>query len=78
MNSEDKKWRAESDARTLASAMEIKQDRDRLVMAQKAALDMARKVQKEARNMVLVSGIKQDNINHADSGVGRFKIKKGA
>lgn len=37
MSADEKKWRAESDARTLADAEDIKSDADRLAAAQAAA-----------------------------------------
>ncbi|MEK6346364.1 MAG: hypothetical protein V4764_02730 [Burkholderia sp.] len=41
MSTEDKRWRARSDADTLAAAQEIMQDRGRLSAAQRSAKEQA-------------------------------------
>lgn len=55
---EDKRWRAESDARTLAAAEEIKRDKARVRAAMKEALRLAREVSKQAANLKKVGGKK--------------------
>lgn len=52
--SEDK-WRAESDARTLAEAEVIKADSKRFKAAQKAAKEMARSKKVEADSMMQIA-----------------------
>ena len=52
---EEKKWRAESDARTLAEAEVIKGDEDRLKAASEAAEDMAKQAQEEAHGLATVA-----------------------
>lgn len=47
----DRKWQAESDARTLAEAEEIKTDKPRAVRAVKAAKKQAADAAKSLRNM---------------------------
>jgi len=45
---EEKKWEAESDARTIAEAEAIKGDPERIKAAQKAAKEMSEERQREA------------------------------
>ena len=45
---EEKKWQAESDARTIAEAEAIKGDPERIKAAQKAAKEMSEEKQREA------------------------------
>jgi len=45
MAAQEKKWRAESDAETLARAAEIKGDKGRLAAAQKVATEKAKQYQ---------------------------------
>ena len=45
---EEKKWEAESDARTIAEAEAIKGDPERIKAAQKAAKEMSEEKQREA------------------------------
>lgn len=52
---EEKKWRAESDARTLAEAEVIKNDEQRLKLAKEVAKKMAEKAQDEAHSMKTVA-----------------------
>ena len=52
-------FRAESDARALAEAAEIKGDKGRMVKAQRAATRLARERQKEAAAMKQVSKAKR-------------------
>lgn len=53
---EDKRWRAESDARTLAAAEEIKRDKVRVRAAMKEALRLAQEVSKQAADLKKVGG----------------------
>ena len=46
MTAQDKKWRAQSDARTLAEAQEIRSDKSRLAPAKIAAKEIIRNHQK--------------------------------
>lgn len=55
---EERRWRAESDARTLAEAEEIKRDKARKRAAMKEALRLARDVAKQAANLKKVGGKK--------------------
>jgi len=55
MTAEDKKWQAECDARTLAEAEAIKDDKDRLSAAQEAAKAMVDEKQAEAAGMAKVA-----------------------
>ena len=45
MSAEEKRWRAESDARTLSDALAIQKDAKRLAAAKKAAQDMIKATQ---------------------------------
>lgn len=56
MTADEKKWRAESDARTLAEAQKILQDNARSKAAKKAAMTMAKDLEKSATNMKLAAG----------------------
>jgi len=51
MTKQDRIWQAQDDARTLATAEVIIQDKPRLALAQKAAARMAEERQKEAKAM---------------------------
>ena len=55
MTADDKRWQAESDARTLAEADVIKQDKPRLDAAATAAQRMAEKQREEAAAMSRVA-----------------------
>jgi hypothetical protein len=55
VSDDEKKWRAESDARTLAETEVIMGDKDRLSAAREAAKKMADKAQEEARGMANVA-----------------------
>jgi len=55
MTAEDKKWRAESDARTLADAEAVKDDKERLEAAQEAAKAMVDEKNAEAAGMAKVA-----------------------
>jgi len=55
MNKEEKKWRAEDDARTLARAQEIASDAKRMRAAETQAKQMASKVIQEAKNLQAVA-----------------------
>ena len=54
----DKKWEAESDARTLMEAGVIKTDSKRLRAASNAATRMKKEKQDEAKAMARVAGLK--------------------
>lgn len=56
ITSEEKRWRAESDARTLAEAQKILQDSSRSKAAKKAAMTMAKDLENSAANMKLAAG----------------------
>ena len=45
MSAEEKRWRAESDARTLSDAIAIQKDAKRMAAAKKAAQDMIKATQ---------------------------------
>lgn len=51
MTKEDKKWRAQCDARTLADAEAIKTDKARLKLAQMKAKEMAKEAEVKAKAM---------------------------
>lgn len=51
LSADEKKWKAESDARTLSEAEIIKKDESRLVAAQEAAKELAKDSKKEAEAM---------------------------
>ncbi len=51
MSAEDRKWKAENDARTLADAEAIKIDRSRMTAARQAARRMAKEEQERATAM---------------------------
>ncbi len=55
LSAEEKKWRAESDARTLAEAEAIKADPKRLKVAQGAAKEMAEEEERRAKAMKAVA-----------------------
>lgn len=55
MSVEDKKWQAQSDARTLAEAEVIKGDPERLKAAQEAAVKLAEESREEAEGMSMVA-----------------------
>ena len=57
MTAQEKKWRAESDARTLAEAQKILQDKARSKAAKSAAMNLAKDLEWSATNMNLVSGV---------------------
>ena len=52
---QEKKWQREDDARTLANAAEIGNDKERLEAAQKAAKDMLEEEQSRAEAMKAVA-----------------------
>lgn len=58
MTAEDKKWRAESDARTLAEAEEIRADKNRLSMAIAAARRLYKEALKQANMKAKVANYK--------------------
>ena len=55
MSAEDLKWRARSDARTLAEAEEIKADKKRHAMAVQSANELYEERQKELKSMKKVA-----------------------
>lgn len=55
MTAEQERWRAEDDARTLAYAQEIAEDKSRLTKAKRAAQKMASDTAKRAQAMLKVS-----------------------
>jgi len=55
MTAEDKKWRADSDARTLAESKIIEQDQTRMKMAKIAAKKMVKERTDEANAMKKVA-----------------------
>jgi hypothetical protein len=58
MSAEEKRWRAEEDARTLAEAEMIKKDSARLKSAQQAAAKMAKEAADRAAGMRKVASKK--------------------
>ena len=56
MTAQEKKWRAESDARTLAEAQKILQDKARSKAAKNAAMNLAKDLESSATNMKLAAG----------------------
>lgn len=56
MTAQEKKWRAESDARTLAEAQKILQDKARSKAAKSAAMNLAKDLESSATNMKLAAG----------------------
>lgn len=56
MSTEEKRWRAEDDARTLSEAEAIKRDPARLKAAQKAAVKLAKEAADKAAGMKKVAG----------------------
>ncbi len=55
LSADEKKWRAQDDARTLAEAEAIKADEERLKAAQAAAKSMADEAQVKARAMTKIA-----------------------
>ena len=58
MTTQDKKWRAEGDANTLAEYDVIKKDTPRLQAAKKAAKTMAKEQKERSTAMTKVAGMK--------------------
>jgi membrane protein involved in colicin uptake len=58
MSAEEKRWRAEEDARTLAEAEVIKKDSARLKAAQQAAAKMAKEAADRAAGMSKIASKK--------------------
>ena len=56
LTDEQRKWKSESDARTLAEAEAIKVDEERLKAATEVAKKMAPMIQAEAHGMATVAG----------------------
>lgn len=56
LSTEEQRWRAEGDARTLAEAQKILADKKRYSAARNAALNMAKDLEKSANNMKLAAG----------------------
>lgn len=61
ISSDEKKWRRESDARTLAEAAKIKKDPKRLKEAAKAAEDLAKEASTEANSYRSISNFKSSS-----------------
>ena len=59
LTAEDKKWRAEEDARTLARALEIKNDKARMALAVKEADRRSKELQKESNNLKIIGKTKK-------------------
>ena len=57
LSADEKKWKAESDARSLAEAEVIKKDKNRFTAAQEAAKELAKESKKEAESMADVASI---------------------
>lgn len=57
-SAQERKWRAESDVRTLIQAQEIQKDRTRLALAQKAAAEQAKEAARVAHSMAGKKGKK--------------------
>lgn len=75
---QNRKWRAESDARTLADAFDISNDKERLSAAQVVAKEMAIKAQLEAEKLSSISSNGKARKNTNSINIGKFKIvKKG-
>jgi len=55
LSAEEKRWQAQSDARTLADAEAIKKDAKRLKAAQDAATEMEEAAKSEAENLSAVA-----------------------
>ena len=56
MTAQEKKWRAESDATTLAEALKILLDKARSKAAKSAAMNLAKDLESSATNMKLAAG----------------------
>jgi hypothetical protein len=63
MDADEKKWRAESDARTLAEAKVIEKDTTRLEAAQEAAKGLAKELKKDAEAMMSTADIMFGELN---------------
>ncbi len=59
----DRKWEAESDARTLADAELIKADSKKLTAAKKAAVSMAKEKEKEVKVLKKIKTVKKKSIS---------------
>ena len=59
MSAPDREWRGQDDARTLARALEIKQDKPRLNTALKESKKLATDAQKEASRFNSVAGFER-------------------
>lgn len=58
MSADEKKWQAESDARTLAESEVIRGDEARMKAAQEAAASLAEDKQKELDGLRAISSVK--------------------
>jgi type IV secretory pathway VirB10-like protein len=63
---EERRWRAEDDARTLSEAQLIKKDAERLQQAKQAAEEMANKKAEEAAAMRNVANQRKKSKNKTD------------
>lgn len=74
--SQDKKWEAESDARTLAEAHAIKADKTRMKNARKAAKKMLKEEKEKIEGLSMVAGdIDWDNDEQVEA---EYKRRKEA
>jgi hypothetical protein len=80
MTKQEKEWRAQDDARTLATAEVVKNDPPRLSAAKVAAKRMAEEEKDSAKAMTRVAGIRKANTlsNDKDEGEGAKKKAKRA
>lgn len=62
MDAQEKKWQRENDAHTLASAEEIRADKNRLSGAKKEAKVMVKETNKRAVAMKKVAGTKSSSV----------------
>ena len=58
LTKQEKEWQAQDDARTLASAEEVKSDKPRLNAAKKQARIMAKEQQQRASSLKKIGGVK--------------------
>ena len=73
----DTDWQAESDARALISATEIKTDAKRCALAMKAAAKMAEDAMKTVKNAKAISSMKMDmKAKHTDADMDKKQIKQ--
>lgn len=73
LTKQEKKWRAEGDAYTLASTAEIQQDPDRMKAADAAGKRMAAETKKSAKSQVKRAGF-MENLSKAFGGGTKGKV----